>query len=87
MKCAAAKPEQNHNEIIVHNFAVYVCTMLYHVNSISLQWRHNERDGVSNQQPHDCLLNRLFRHMSKKYQSTGFCAVSGDRWIPRKKGQ
>ena len=26
----------------------------------SLQWRHNERDGVSNHQPHDCLLNRLF---------------------------
>ena len=30
----------------------------------ALQWRHNEineRDGVSNHQPHDCLLNRLFR--------------------------
>ena len=26
-----------------------------------LQWRHNERDGVSNHQPHDCLLNRLFK--------------------------
>ena len=25
-----------------------------------LQWRHNERDDVSNRQPHDCLLNRLF---------------------------
>ena len=24
------------------------------------------RDGVSNYQPHDCLLNRLFRHKSKK---------------------
>ena len=32
----------------------------------SLQWRHNGRDGVSNHQPHDCLLNRLFRHRSKK---------------------
>ena len=31
-----------------------------------LQWRHNERDGVSNHQPHDCLLNRLFRCRSKK---------------------
>ena len=20
----------------------------------TLQWRHNERDGVSNHQPHDC---------------------------------
>ena len=25
----------------------------------TLQWRQNERDGVSNHQPHDCLLNRL----------------------------
>ena len=32
----------------------------------SLQWRHNEGDGVSNHQPHDCLLNRLFRRRSKK---------------------
>ena len=32
----------------------------------SLRWRHNGRDGVSNHQPHDCLLNRLFRRRSKK---------------------
>ena len=32
----------------------------------TLQWRHNERDGVSNHQPHDCLLNRLFGGRSKK---------------------
>ena len=32
----------------------------------TLQWRHNERDGVSDHQPHDCLLNRLFRRRSKK---------------------
>ena len=31
-----------------------------------LQWRHNGRAGVSNHQLHDCLLNRLFRHRSKK---------------------
>ena len=31
-----------------------------------LHWRHNERDNVSNHQPHDCLLNRLFRRRSKK---------------------
>ena len=34
--------------------------------NISLRWRHNERDSVSNHQPHDCLLNRLFRRRSKK---------------------
>ena len=32
----------------------------------SLQWRRNGRDGVSNHQPHDCLLNRLFGCRSKK---------------------
>ena len=31
----------------------------------SLQWRHNERDGVSNHQPHDCLFNRYSRRRSK----------------------
>ena len=43
---------------------------------ISLPWRHNERDGVSNYQPHDCLLNRLFRRRSKKTSKlrvTGLC--------------
>ena len=44
---------------------------------ISLQWRHNGRDGVSNHQPHHCLLNRLFRRRSKKISKlrvTGLCA-------------
>ena len=42
----------------------------------TLQWRHNELDGVSNHQPHDCSLNRLFRHRSKKISKlrvTGLC--------------
>ena len=32
----------------------------------ALQWRHNECDGVSNHQPHDCLLNRYSRSRSRK---------------------
>ena len=43
----------------------------------SLQWRHNGRNSVSNHQPHDCLLNRLFRRWSKntsKLRVTGLCA-------------
>ena len=43
-------------------------------NKKTLQWRHN--DGVSNHQPHDCLLNRLFRRRSKKTSKlrvTGLC--------------
>ena len=42
----------------------------------SLQWRHNGHDSVSNHQPHDCLLNRLFRRRSKKtsmLRVTGLC--------------
>ena len=45
--------------------------------SWTLRWRHNGRDGVSNHQPHDCLLNRLFGHRSKKTSKlrvTGLCA-------------
>ena len=41
-----------------------------------LQWRHNERDGVSNHQPRECLLKRLFRRGSKitsKLRVTGIC--------------
>ena len=30
------------------------------------QWRHNGHNAVSNHQPHDCLLNRLFRRILKK---------------------
>ena len=44
---------------------------------LTLQWRHNGRDSVSNHQPHDCFLNRLFRHRSKKTSKlrvTGLCA-------------
>ena len=52
--------------------------MYVHLNDCkSLRWRHNGRDGVSNHQPHDCLLNRLFRRRSKKTSKlrvTGLCA-------------
>ena len=43
----------------------------------ALRWHHNDRDGVSNHQPYDCLLYRLFRCRSKKTSKlrvTGFCA-------------
>ena len=45
-------------------------------------YSHNERDSVSNHQPHDCLLNRLFRRRSKKTSKlrvTGLCA-GNHRW-------
>ena len=42
----------------------------------TLHWRHNDHGGVSNHQIHGCLLNRLFRHRSKKASKlrvTGLC--------------
>ena len=43
---------------------------------LSLRWRHNERDSISNHQPYDCLLNGSFRRRSKKTSKlrvTGLC--------------
>ena len=43
---------------------------------LSLQWRHNECDGFANHRHLHCLLNRLFRHRSKKISKlhvTGLC--------------
>ena len=53
---------------------------------LSLKGRHNGRDCVSNHHPHNCSLNRLFSHRSKKtskFRVTGLCAeFTSDRWIP-----
>ena len=54
-------------------------THTYKVSVISLQWRHNGRDSVSNHQPHHCLFNRIFRRRSKKASKlrvTGLCAAN-----------
>ena len=54
-------------------------SLQYHLQDIfywPLRWRHNERDSVSNHQPHGCLLKRLFRRRSKKTSKlrvTGLC--------------
>ena len=55
-----------HEQVVIQN--TQMCN--------SLRWRHNDRDGVSNHQPHECLLNRLFRRRSKKTSKlrvTGLC--------------
>ena len=54
------------------------------ISRFPLRWRHTGRDSVSNHQPHDCLLNRLFRRRSKnttKLRVTGLCVweFTGDR--------
>ena len=56
-----------------------------------LQWRHNERNGVSNHLHLGCLLNRLFRCRSKKtskFRVTVLCERKPPyRWIPLTTGQ
>ena len=55
--------------------------MIFHIMGMAyisaLRWSHNGRDSVSSHQPHDCLLNRLFRRGSNKTSKlrvTGLCA-------------
>ena len=46
------------------------------MSDVWLQWRHNERDGVSHHQRLDYLLSRLFMRRSKeksKLRVTGLC--------------
>ena len=47
-----------------------------HIQKYPLHWHHIGQDSVSNHQPHNCLLNRLFRRRSKKTSQlrvTGLC--------------
>ena len=53
-----------------------ISSIMSRISIFPLHWRHNGCDSVSNYQPHDCLLNRLFRRRSKnssKNRVTGLC--------------
>ena len=57
----------------------------------TLQRRHNERYGVSNHQPHDCLLNRLFKaqiqgNIKALRHWPLWGEFTGNRWIPPHEG-
>ena len=57
--------------------------------AIILQWRHNEGKDISNHQPHDCLLNCLFRRNEnikalRHWPLWG--EFTGDRWNSPHKG-
>ena len=57
-------------------FNVGKCCWCLTTLPVTLQWRCNERDGVSNHRRLKCLLNRLFRRRSKKTSKlrvTGLC--------------
>ena len=59
---------------------------------ITLQWRHNGHDSVSNQQPHDRFTQPFIQTQIKENikapRHWPLCGeFTGDRWIPRTKGQ
>ena len=57
----------------------------------ALQWRHNELDGISNHLPR--LFTQLFNEAQIQENIKAprhwplWGEVTGDRWIPRTKGQ
>ena len=57
-----------------------------------LQWRHDERDGVSNHQPQDCVTQPFIQAQMKENIKAPLHwplrgEFTGHQWIPRKKGQ
>ena len=50
--------------------------------TFTLQWRYNERDGVSNHWCFDCLLNRLIKDQRKHQRSASLALVRGIHWWP-----
>ena len=74
IQCCETNKQKKMNEKHVTN---QLSSDTVNVSLSSLRWRHNELDGVSDHQPHDCLLNRLFGRRSKKTSKlrvTGLCA-------------
>ena len=73
-------------------FITYCCNIIYfyryiETDNITLQWRHNGRDSVSNHQPDQCLLSGLFRRRSKKTSKlrvTCLCAGNSPGTVTRK---
>ena len=69
--CPDSDSIEIHNFTIIGNPIVEIRPPLNRLISVigfsilALQWRHNGRDGISNHQPHDCLLNRLFKAQIK----------------------
>ena len=57
----------------------------------SLQWRHDEHDGISNHQHLDCLLNCVQVQFKENIKVSCHWPLwvesTGDQWIPLTKGQ
>ena len=62
--------------VVIPWFHVTIYPMQYDFRCNSLQWRHNERDGVYNNRRFRYLSNRLFRHRSKTTSKLRVTVVS-----------
>ena len=47
-------------------------------HSTALRWRHNERDGVSNHQPHDCFQPFMQTQIKENIKAPGPCPCEGN---------
>ena len=73
LSCLFRRRGEFTGENYVHNVIQLTLTRF---SKSMVQRFHNGRDGVSNHQPHHCLLNLLFRRRSKttsKLRVTGLC--------------
>ena len=65
---------------IKHNRVCGSLSWQMYMYLLSLQWRHNGHDGVSNHQRIDCLLKRSFRRRSKKRSKSLAFMRGNHRW-------
>ena len=68
--------------VLQHNIFKNVRWFILYVKFIirailSLQWRHDRRQSVSNHQPCDCLFNGLFRRRWKKTSKLRVICICG----------
>ena len=66
----------NASEVTLNDISKFTSTK----SENSLRWPHNGRDSVSNHQPYECLLNRLFR---RRWKKTSKLRVTLDEYIER----
>ena len=61
----------------------WICLKKVLICKTPLRWSHNDPDGVSNHQPHHCLLNCLFGRRSKKTSKLRVtCLCAGNHRAP-----
>ena len=75
--CNLSKRREGHYRTWSMKFYIMFEVISWGAKFHTLQWWHNGRGGVFSHQPLYCLLNRLFRHRTKKsskQRATGLCA-------------